>query len=358
MRIRSTPAAAAVSAIFILSLIGLAIEPMFAAYGQQPPQTRPQSQKPQKPVDDPPPQDKDSVLRIGQDLVTLDVTVLDSTGNKPVLDLKQEQFQVFEDKVAQEIKFFGREQVPVSVVFAIDTSGSMKPKLDTVIKASVNLVKEGRRGDEMAVIEFKDTPDLLSEFTEDVNEITDTLQNLTGSGRTAMLDALYLAADYAHKEARNRRRAVILVTDGLDKNSYYKLEDVVDHLRETDVQIYLIGFTNDLANEGAWVFKKSDKDKAEGLLNRLAGETGGRAFFPRELAEVHTIAQAISTDLRTQYSIGYYPTNSNKDGTFRPIRVQVNGGPNRRLVARTRAGYTAPKEGEPPPGKPGRPSPK
>ena len=357
MRIRSTPAAAAVTAIFILSLVGLAIEPMFVAYGQQPPQTRPQPQKPQKPAEDPPPQDKDSVIRIGASLVILDVTVLDPTGNKPVLDLKQDQFQVFEDKIAQEITFFGREQVPVSVVFAIDTSGSMKPKLDTVIKASVNLVKEGRRGDEMAVIEFKDTPDLLSEFTEDVNEITDTLQNLTGSGRTAMLDALFLAADYAHKEARNRRRAVILVTDGLDKNSYYKLEDVVDHLRETDVQIYLIGFTNDLANDGAWVFKKSDKDKAEGLLNRLASETGGRAFFPRELAEVHTIAQAISTDLRTQYSIGYYPTNSNKDGTFRPIRVQVNGGPNRRLVARTRAGYTAPKEGEQP-SKPGRPSPK
>ncbi len=350
-------AAAALTAVFMLAAAGLAIEPMVVAYGQSPPQTRPQPQKPQKPPDDPAKQDKETILRLSQDLVTLDVTVLDAGSSKPVLDLKQDQFQVFEDKVPQEIKFFGREQVPVSVVFAIDTSGSMKPKLDTVIKASVNLVKEGRAGDEMAVIEFKDQPDLLSEFTEDVNEITDTLQNLTGSGRTAMLDALYLAADYAHKEAKNRRRAVILVTDGLDKNSYYKFEEVVERLRETEVQIYLIGFTNDLSNDGAWVFKKSDKDKAEGLLNRLASETGGKAFFPRELTEVHTIAQAISTDLRTQYSIGYYPTNANKDGTFRPIRVQVNGGANRRLVARTRAGYTAPREGEQP-NKPGRPAPK
>ena len=358
MSIRRTVAAAALTAVFTLAVASLAIEPLAVAYGQNPPQTRPQPQKTQKPPDDPP-QEKEFIPRLGQDLVTLDVTVLDAAGNKPVLDLKQDQFQVFEDKTQQKIEFFGREQVPVSVVFAIDTSGSMKPKLDTVIKASVNLVKEGRTGDEMAVIEFKDQPDLLSEFTEDANEITDTLQNLTGSGRTAMLDALYLAADYAHKEARNRRRAVILVTDGLDKNSYYKFEEVVERLRETDVQIYLIGFTNDLANDGAWVFKKSDKDKAEGLLNRLAGETGGRAFFPKELAEVHTIAQAISTDLRTQYSIGYYPTNQTKDGTYRPIRVQVNGGPNRRLVARTRPGYTAPREGEQPQqNKPVRPSPK
>ena len=233
----------------------------------------------------------------------------------------------------------------MSVVFAIDTSGSMKPKLDTVIKASINLVKTGKAGDEIAVVEFKDVPELLSEFTEDVNEITDTLQNLVGSGRTAMLDALYLASDYAHKEARNRRRAVIVVTDGLDKNSYYKFDEVVDRLRELEVQIYLIGFTNDLSDEGAWVFKKSDKDKAEGLLNHLASETGGRAFYPKELAEVHTVAQQISTDLRTQYSLGYYPTNSKPDGTFRTIKVQVNATGNRRLVARTRNGYTAPREG-------------
>jgi Ca-activated chloride channel family protein len=114
----------------------------------------------------------------------------------------------------------------------------------------------------------------------------------------------------------------------------------VDHLREIDVQVYLIGFTNDLDRDSA-IFKKSPKDKAEGLLAKLADETGGKAFFPKELSEVHTIAQAISSDLRTQYAIGYYPTNSKKDGSFRAVKVQVNS--TRRLVARTRPGYTAPK---------------
>jgi Ca-activated chloride channel family protein len=307
---------------------------------KKPQQSNPKQQEPQD-------QDDQKPVRLNADLVMLDVTVVDAS-NKPIMDLPQEKFQVFEDKVQQKIEIFNRDQVPVSLVFTIDTSGSMKGKLDTVIKASVNLVKESRQEDEIGVIEFKAQPELLTEFTSDINDVIDTLQGLIASSQTAMLDALYLAADYAQREGRNRRKAVIVVTDGLDKDSYYKFNEVVSHLRETDVQVYLIGFTNDLSKEGAWVFKKSDKENAENQLNKLATETGGKAFFPRELAEVHQIAQQISTDLRTQYSIGYYSTNSNRDGTFRAVKVQVND-PARRLVARSRNGYTAPRESAPHP---------
>lgn len=308
-------------------------------------QSKPQLQKPkQQEPKEQEPQDDQGSIKIGTSLVVLDVTVVDQSNN-PVMDMAQSNFQVLEDKVPQEIKFFTREQVPVSLVFTIDTSGSMRPKLDTVIKASSNLVKESKPGDEMAIIEFKDQPELLEEFTSDTQDVTDTLQSLVASRQTAMLDALYLGADYASKEGKNRRKAVILVTDGLDKDSYYKFNEVVDHLREADVQVYLIGFTNDLDKDSS-LFSKSPKTKAEGLLTKLAEETGGKAFFPKELSEVHTVAQQISTDLRTQYSIGYYPTNSKKDGTFRNIKVQVSAG-NRRIVARTRNGYTAPRDGEP-----------
>jgi Ca-activated chloride channel homolog len=286
----------------------------------------------------------DNPLRIGTDLVTLDVTVLDPNNN-PVMNLAQDQFQVFEDKVQQKIEFFSKEQVPVSVVITIDTSGSMKSKLDTVIKSTTKLVKESRQGDEMAVIEFKDQPELLEEFTANTADVVDTLQGLIGSGQTAMLDALYLAADYANKEGKNRRKAVVLVSDGLDADSYYKFDEVVNRLRETDVQIYLIGFTTDLNSDKAWVFKRSEKGKAEELLNKIASETGGKAFFPKELSDVQTITAQISTDLRTQYSIGYYPTNTKRDGTYRAVRVGVDGG-KQKLVARTRNGYTADREGQ------------
>ncbi|HKV40862.1 MAG TPA: VWA domain-containing protein [Blastocatellia bacterium] len=305
---------------------------------------KPQLQKPNTAPDRPDHQDQqdqhqEPAIRLGTELVLLDVTVVDQS-NKPVRDLSKEQFQVVEDKVPQKIDFFSREQVPVSLVFTIDTSGSMRPKLDTVIKASVNLVKSSQPGDEMAAIEFKDQPELIEEFTSDMADVIDALQGMVASRQTAMFDALYLAADYANKEGRNRRKAVILVTDGLDNNSYYHFDEVVNHLRELDVQIYLIGFISDLSEEHS-LFGKSDKEKAESVLNKLAAETGGKAFFPREPAEVHQIAQQISTDLRTQYSIGYYPTNAKHDGSYRSVKVLVEGGSSR-LVARTRAGYTAP----------------
>src|SRR5690349_15782935 len=283
-----------------------------AADAQQDKPAKPTLNKSQRPdpKEQEPQDDKEGVIKLGTDLVTLDVTVVDQS-NKPVMDLKEDNFQVTEDKLPQKIAFFSKEQVPVSLVFAIDTSGSMRSKLDTVIKASVNLVKETRRDDEVAVVEFKDQPELLEEFTTDTADVIDTLQSLVASRQTAMLDALYVGADYASKEGKNRRKAIILVTDGLDRDSYYKFNEVVDHLRETDVQIYLIGFVSDLDGDRG-LFRKSDKDKAEGLLKKLAEETGGKAFFPRELSETHSIAQQISTDLRTQYSIGYYPTNTKK----------------------------------------------
>lgn len=334
----------AISAVVTLIILSATFRgPSIAQTNQQRPDKPKLQKSPSKEKDEEQQQKDDTPIRIGTDLVLLDVTVVDP-ANKPVMDLKQNEFTVTEDKLPQKIEFFSREQVPVSLVFAIDTSGSMRPKLESVVKASTNLVKEGRNGDEMAVIEFKDQPELLEEFTGDVNDVIDTLNGLVASRQTAMLDALYLAADYASKEGKNRRKAVLVVTDGLDNDSYYKFNEVVSHLREIDVQIYLIGFTRDLEKDSG-LFKKSQKDKAETLLTKLGEETGGKSFFPQELSEVHAIAEQISTDLRTQYSIGYYPTNSKKDGTFRAVRVQVNSG-SRKIVARTRNGYTAPREGE------------
>ncbi len=343
MKFKASSLAPVFSVIIISGFLAGGFSQRSLARPAQQPPDRPKLQKPQQQKPEEPSQKDSDTITIGRTLVLLDVTVVDPS-NKPVMDLKQEEFNVTEDKVQQKIEFFSREQVPVSLVFAIDTSGSMRPKLDIVVKASTNLVKEGRRDDEMAVIEFKDQPELLEEFTGDINDVIDTLNGLVASRQTAMLDALYLAADYAYKEGKNRRKAVLVVTDGLDNDSFYKFGEVVNHLKEIDVQIYLIGFINDLDKDSG-LFKKSPKDKAEGLLNKLAEETGGKAFFPRELSEVPQIAQQISTDLRTQYAIGYYPSNSAKDGTFRAVKVQVNSGA-RRLLARSRSGYTAARDNE------------
>ncbi|HLG16269.1 MAG TPA: VWA domain-containing protein [Blastocatellia bacterium] len=307
---------------------------------------RPRQESTRDPRHQEPKEADEKPIRIGTDLVLLDVAVVDG-ANKPVMNLKQEQFQVLEDKVPQKIEFFSREQVPVSLVFTIDTSGSMRPKLDTVIAASSNLVKESEASDELAVVDFKDSGsiELLEEFTNNVNDVADSLQGLVAHGQTAMLDALYTAANYAAKEGKNRRKAIILFTDGDERNSVYGFNEVVQQLREIDVRVYLIGFTSDMESESK-IFSKSPREKAEGLLNKLAVETGGKAFFPKELSEVHSIAEQISTDLRTQYSIGYYPSNPKRDGTFRSIKVEISGG-GQRLVARTRSGYVSPIEAAP-----------
>jgi VWFA-related protein len=140
-----------------------------------------------------------------------------------------------------------------------------------------------------------------------------------------------------------RLKAIVLVTHGLDKNSYYSFDELVDQLREVDVRLYLVGLTADLC-ASAGVFRKSQKEKAELLLEKLARGTGGWAFFPAGLEDLASVHDAIATDLRTVYSIGYYPTNHKKDGTFRAVAVRVlgaNGKEDSNVAVRTRSGYLA-----------------
>jgi len=151
---RGTLVAVACAAVLVLASALLTPSSIMCAVSPQHDKGAPQ--KPGKPggQNSPSTSDKDEPkIRLSADLVMLDVTVIDSIANKPVMDLKEDQFQIFEDKLPQKIEVFSKDQVPASLVFAIDTSGSMKTKLDTVIKASINFVKDCGPGDEMAVIE-------------------------------------------------------------------------------------------------------------------------------------------------------------------------------------------------------------
>jgi Ca-activated chloride channel homolog len=284
-------------------------------------------------------------VKLDTQLVVLDVSVVDR-GNRSVFDLPEQRFQIFEDGAPQAISFFSREQQPVSLALAIDTSGSMRSKLDAVVDAATNLVRANKPSDESAVLQFKDQVELVQEFTRDTSEIDDALNDLIANGQTSLLDAIMLSADYVQKDGRHTRKALVVVSDGLEKGSYYSLDQVVEHMRTLDVRLYLIGFTSDLV-DSAGIFKKSQKAKAEDLLNKLAEETGGRAFFPKDVSELGPVTDQIAQDLRTVYAIGYYPTNSKKDGTYRKLDVRVLGPdqkPDAKLSARTRTGYTADKQ--------------
>ena len=291
----------------------------------------------------------DEVIRVDTDLVSLNVRVIDR-NNRPVNDVHQNEFRVFEDNVPQTISYFTKEEVPISYGLVVDNSGSMRSQLPTVIDAAKTIINSNKSGDETFLVRFIDSDkiEVLQDFTPDQDALMDALESLyIEGGQTAIIDAVLLSAERvaAYKKGNElndrRRRALIVVTDGEDRDSYYKESDLFARLREMDVQLYVIGFVNELDAQGGFI-RKSSKDKSVGLINKLATETGGRAFFPASIAELPQIAQDITRDLRTQYVLSYYPTNKARDGQFHAIRVQVAASDKRdKRIAITRTGRTA-----------------
>ena len=286
--------------------------------------------------------DKDGVIHLDTDLVSLDVTVIDQ-NNMAVMNLKKEDFSVYEDKIKQTIDSVNREEVPVSFGMVIDTSGSMRSKLQTVSDASVSLVKQMRVDDEAFVASFKAEPELVQDFTADRRELEDAISDLYTSGGTALLDAIIATADYAQEKGKRRRKALVVITDGLEKNSSVKEKEVMEAIKEDEVQVYLVGFIDEEMEEKS-LFGKSPGKKAKELLSRIADDSGGKAYYPKDISEIPAIAAQIAKDLRTQYVVSYYPSNDKRDGTFRTVQVSVNSPGSRKLIARTRRGYYARNE--------------
>ena len=305
------------------------------------------------PTPTPPPEmDEGDILRINADLVQLHVRVIDR-NNRPINNVTQGEFQVFEDGVKQPIEYFTREEVPISYGLAVDTSGSLRTQLATVLEAGKTIINANRPGDETFLVRFvgRDNTETVQDFTASKEALSDALDNMyTEGGQSAVVDAVYLSAEHVAEykkgnESDRRRRALIVITDGEDRNSYYNQEQLFARLREEDVQIFVIGFVNELDKE-AGLIRKSPRQKAVNLINRLASETGGRAFFPESLSELPQIANEIIRDLRTQYVIAYNPTNKSTDGTFRTIKVTVDqpSGSDKR-IALTRNGRLARRDG-------------
>ena len=305
------------------------------------------------PTPTPPPEmDEGDILRINADLVQLHVRVIDR-NNRPINNVTQGEFQVFEDGVKQPIEYFTREEVPISYGLAVDTSGSLRTQLATVLEAGKTIINANRPGDETFLVRFvgRDNTETVQDFTASKELLGDALDNMyTEGGQSAVVDAVYLSAEHVAEykkgdESDRRRRALIVITDGEDRNSYYNQEQLFGRLREEDVQIFVIGFVNELDKE-AGLIRKSPREKAVNLINKLASETGGRAFFPESLSELPQIANEIIRDLRTQYVIAYNPTNKTSDGTFRTIKVTVEqpSGSDKR-IALTRNGRLARRDG-------------
>ena len=297
--------------------------------------------------------DPDSIIKINAELVQLHVRVIDR-NNRPINNVRQNEFRVFEDGVPQTIESFSREEVPISYGLAVDTSASLRSQIQSVIDAAKTIINSNKPGDETFLVRFISSDKIQTEqdFTSNKELLMDALDNLyVEGGQTAVIDAVYLSAEHVSDykkgdESDRRRRALIVITDGEDRNSFYKQEQLFARLREEDVQIFVIGFINELDKEGGLI-RKSPRDKAVNLINKLASETGGRAFFPESISELPQIANEIIRDMRTQYVIAYNPTNKTQDGTYRAIKVTVDQPTNsEKRIALTRTGRLARKEGQ------------
>ncbi len=275
-------------------------------------------------------------VSVDVNLVLVNVTVTDD-WNRIVTGLDKENFTVLEGNEVQEVRHFSSEDAPISLGVIFDMSGSMNDKIMKAREAVIEFFKTANPQDEFFMITFNDRPELRADFTKSVEDIQGKLVYTVPQGSTALLDAIYMGVNKM-KDARNTKKALLIISDGGDNHSRYTENEIKSMVKEADVQIYSIGIFS---------LAPSQPEEIAGpaLLTEISQVTGGRMFTisnPNELADVAT---KIGIELRNQYVLGYRPNNKVKDGHWRKIKVKLNppkGLPHLNVYART--GYYAPSQ--------------
>jgi VWFA-related protein len=286
-----------------------------------------------------PPDNPRGNIRVESTLVLIPVTVTDPL-NRFVTGLERENFRLFEDKSEQKLTHFASEDAPLSVGLVFDTSGSMGSKLDKSRQAVAQFFKTANPEDEFFLIQFNDRPEVVVDFTTHVEDIQNRLTFTQSKGRTALLDAVYMAL-HKMKKAKNPRKALLIISDGGDNSSRYTESEIKKLVQEADVQIYAIGIFEPMGSRG----RTPEELSGPGLLSEIAEQTGGRHFPVDNLNELPDVAAKIGMELRNQYILGYTPTNQGRDGKYRRVQVklvQPRGLPP--LRATWRLGYYAPTQ--------------
>ena len=280
-----------------------------------------------------------SNIRVDSTLVLIPVTVTDPM-NRFVTGLEKENFKIFEDRKEQDLSQFSSEDAPISVGVVFDCSGSMGGKLDKSRQAVAQFFKTANPEDEFFLVEFHDSAELVQAFTTSLEEIQNRLTFTQSKGRTALLDAIYLAL-HEMKKARNPRKALLVISDGGDNNSRYTEGEIKSLVKEADSQIYAIGIYEPVGARS----RTAEELAGPGLLTDIAEQTGGRQYAVENLNELPDIASKIGVELRNQYILGYAPQNREHDGKYRRVQVKLvepRGLPP--LRAFWRLGYYAPAQ--------------
>lgn len=260
--------------------------------------------------------------------VVLHATVVDQ-HSRLVTNLNKNDFTVYEDGQPQTITRFTREDIPVSIGILVDNSGSMRDKRQAVNTAALDLVKSSNPEDEVFIVNFSDEAIIDTDLTSDVAKMQEGLQQIDSRGGTALYDAVVASSDYLAKKGNREKKVLLVVTDGEDNASTDTLEQAVRRVQnDAGPVIYTIG-----------ILGGDHEKRAKRALESLALNTGGVAFFPKDLGDVDQIARAVARDIRNQYSIYYRPSRPQEQGGYRQVKVDAHAPGYGRLQVRTRSGY-------------------
>ena len=270
------------------------------------------AEAPSKPDDAKPQQ----TIQLGTDIVNVMISVTDPYG-RFVTGLGKDHFDVFDDKVKQQIAHFTDEDAPVSLGIVYDVSGSMKERVNRSIRALRRFVDSSHVDDDFFLIGFNDRAKLVQDFTTSGESVIGHLMFVNPKGSTALYDAAYIAVEKV-QQGRHSKKALLIISDGQDNNSRYTYKELRNRVKEADVQIYAIGIT-DPASDALSGFGRS-------VLEEITRMTGGRAFFPNAYnePELIEICTRIALELRHQYSVGFYPTDIQSEAKWHKVQVKVN----------------------------------
>jgi Ca-activated chloride channel family protein len=283
-----------------------------------------------------PQESKPTVIKVPVNLVNVLFTAADKK-NRLILDLTKDDFRVLEDNKPQAIRFFSRESdLPLRIAILIDTSNSIRDRLRFEQEAAADFLNAALRpGKDLAfVVGFDVEPQLVQDYTDNMEKLSDAIRGLQAGGVTSLYDAIYFSAKekmlFFPPPEPYLRRVMIIISDGQDNQSERTREEALAMAQRAEVTIYTIS-TNRTGLQG----------RGDRVLRRLAEETGGRAFFPFEASELAANFQEIARELRSQYSLAYVSTNQARDGTFRNIAIEPR---ERTLRIRAKTGYFAPSQ--------------
>jgi Ca-activated chloride channel homolog len=275
----------------------------------------------------------------GIDVIRLNISVLDGRSQY-VTQLDRNDFAVFEDGVRQELNFFTRDPLPLTVSLLIDCSASMDLKLPVAQEAGARFLRTLGSEDTGQVVQFNERVEVLQDFTSDTKALEKAVRSTRASGPTVLYNALYVTLKQLRRAGGPevpRRRAIILLSDGEDTASLATDDQVMELARTTEVAVYAIG----LQPERPLERKRLEYNQATHFLTALARDSGGQAFFPAALSELDAVYGRIAEELRTQYTLGYVSANPHRDGKWRRIVVRT---PARdELQVRHKIGYFAPR---------------